>query len=218
MAKRLSEEEKSRRSVEKQKRKEKLLEIAIERQLKEKEYNDENKKRLDFGISTMMFHPSWGDAKPMFEIRNKQYFEEIYNHSLVKIKEGSKNKYDIEINNFILVCRETVKKYIGYVFQQLSDAGGTLKLSKTCEFVQVMLKFGLGFENKRADIFYREKGAINLTHIYAKSVIDIFKKDSKCRAVVYSYLNTETRQVIFEKSKFKPVFIKKKKKKWRNRR
>lgn len=226
MAKRLTEEEKLRRETEKQQKRDaveterrlkreayaaKQLAWDKKRKILEKEYNDENDKRLSFGICSAIFYPAYGETKPMFQIRNKQDFELLYENSKKNFNPNVKrNEEELEKIKYYNDCKHSVLKYTEYVIKQVSDAGGVLPLSKTCDFVHVMFENKLGFDDRFIHIFYRQKNAINLTKEYPPSVIETFKNNGRCKAVVYCYFLGETRNVIFEKYK-KPAKKNKKK-------
>lgn len=146
-------------------------------------------KRKDFGISDEIFISHFNSRVKYCAIKFSRDFESLYFSSTVKGNDKSELKQK---------CINAVCQYIKYTFNQIKEAGGALQMSKTCPFVQIILKEKIQYKNCRVHVFYRIKGAVN-SSIYPEKVNEVFKKDSDCRAVVYSFVEPIIRNVLIEK-------------------
>lgn len=160
----------------------------------------EIKKRKDFGISGEPFHLAFGRFPiPFYSIRHKGDFESLafkfreYKMNVGTTANARNNRK--RLKHFI----DEFKKYKEYTFKQLEDAGGALKLSEACEFVHIVIKEKLEYKDKKIEIYYREKDAIN-SDKYPIKVKEVFKENRHCMAVAFMFNEAPTRNVIFEKT------------------
>lgn len=163
--------------------------IELSESQRRKIWNTEIEKRKEFGISDEIFISHFNSRVKYCGIKFSRDFESLYFSATAKGNEKSELKQK---------CINAVCQYIKYTFTQIKDAGGALQMSKTCPFVQIILKEHIQYKNCGVHVFYRTKGAVD-SAIYPLKVNEVFKSDSHCRAVVYSYVNPTVRNVLIEK-------------------
>ncbi len=163
--------------------------IELSESQRRKIWHTEIEKRKDFGISDEIFISQFNSRVPYCGIKFSRDFENLFFSATAKGNEKSETKQK---------CISAVCQYIKYTFTQIKDAGGALQMSKTCPFVQIILKENIQYKSCGLHVFYRIKGAVD-SSIYPVKVNEVFKSDSNCRAVVYSYVSPIVRNVLIEK-------------------
>ncbi len=153
-------------------------------------WEQEMQKRKEFGISEEFFYKTQFANLRYFQIKFFKDFESLYYLSV-------SGHYDKDRNRLL---KESVRKYKSYTFSQLKNAGGALQLSLTCPFVYTIVNENFEYNGCKIDIFHRTKNASE-SNMFPKKVLDIFKKDNKCKAVAFLFKSSLTRCVIIEKFK-----------------
>jgi hypothetical protein len=155
-------------------------------------WEEEVKQRIKFGIPSDEMRSFAGVNIPICSLKIVQDYNRIYD-----VSHTERNRWD---KKWITLFKKADKKYTEYTFKQLEKANGALELSKTCQYVYPLSKNNVEYEHKSVMIYYRHKNAVQKTDFYPEKVIEVFKKNSRCRAVVFLYLKPLTRKVIVEKN------------------
>jgi hypothetical protein len=159
-------------------------------------WNKEIKNRIKFGIPKELIwvHLNIRYCSIMF-LRD---FKDLFYHYLafknLKLIPGTVDFIKRENHKI------AVKKYTEYVFKQIKDAGGALQLSKVCGFVHVIVEHNVQYKGLMIEIYYREKNA-SQSKKYPEKVLNLFKNNSTCRAVAFTYNVPICRKVLIEKNK-----------------
>lgn len=157
-------------------------------------WKNEVKKRQEFGIAKEIFFNSIGKSY-FCAIKFQRDFDSLvhYYNFCKKNKKPSNND-----SNVI----DAYKKYVAYTFKQISEAGGTLQLSKTCGFVYSIIRNNIEYKDIKIVIFHRVKDAINSKN-YPEKVRALFDQDRKCMGVAFLCNVALTRTVLIEKKKYR---------------
>lgn len=164
------------------------------------EWELEIEKRIAFGIPNDEIRTFSGQRLPICSLTYKQDFLDIFTRSRRKLRKAYLGDADAQaIQN---LYKKAAAKYTEYTFQQLEQAGGALELSKTCPYAHAICKNEVEFNDKYMMILYRCKDAVKSPD-YPKKVIEVFKNNSKCRAVLYLFYKPLERKVLIEKDRNK---------------
>lgn len=157
-------------------------------------WNKEIKNRIKFGISEELIwrHLNVSYCSIKFVRDFRDLFQTYLGFKNVNLPRGSVDF--IKRQNH----KNAVKKYTEYVFKQIKDAGGVLQLSKVCGFIYVIIEQDLQYKDLKMEIFYREKNA-SKSKKYPEKVLNLFKNNSTCRAVAFTYNIPICREVLIEK-------------------
>jgi hypothetical protein len=173
-----------------------------ESQLK-KMWHQEIQRRVDFGISDEIFWQTQNCVVRYCSIKFSRDFDSLYNSYLVRkgIRfNPTTNFRDYEQRRLAI---DSVNKYKTYTFSQIKDAGGALQLSLVCPFVHIIVDKEIEYKGCKIEVFYRTKNAAQSSEFPLK-VLEVFKNDSRCKAVAYVYRKPTIKFVMFEKTKKNP--------------
>jgi hypothetical protein len=161
----------------------------LKKQQEKVSWEKEIQNRLDFGISNDFF---WKTAYTNLSFSNINYYKDFETLYLLANADYTFDKARKKALN------DSVKKYKLYTFSQLKNSGCALQLSLVCNFVYIIEKYDMSNNNCKIKIYHRIKNASS-SNVYPEKVKEIFKKDTKCRAVAYLYKESFTRCVFIEK-------------------
>lgn len=161
------------------------------------DWDIEVNKRIEFGIPISQMPSSIGMA-PAAMFKYKDDFETLWRHGSQRIRKGDSKEFADRIKLY----RKCISLYTRYTFKQLEDCDGALQVSKTCPMAYFITNNDYEYNGKRMAIYHRIKNAV-AEGDYPEKVLQLFKNDSKCRAVFYLYHNALQRFVLIEKDSAK---------------